>query len=242
MKLKIIGSGSLPVKDRSACSLIDNKILIDCGNGILKTLLDQNVDITKIDTLLITHLHGDHFLDIPYLIMQRNFLSANNELNIYGPIGTESSISKLVSLAYPDTKDWTIKRDKAKIKFIEFEELHNQKISSNYLVDSYEVIHGEFKPAYGYIVKSHNKSIGFSGDSGYCDNIEKIVNNSDLSVLDMTFVEGNNKHMGIQDIELLAEKHKKIISTHMTKEAREAALKKAIKNLIIPNDGDEFEV
>lgn len=100
MKLKMIGTGAWSVKDRSSCSLIDDRILIDCGNGILKNLLAQNVDISKIDTLLITHLHGDHFLDIPFLIMQRNFISAENELNIYGPEGTENTIAKLISLAY----------------------------------------------------------------------------------------------------------------------------------------------
>ena len=59
----MIGTGAISVKQRSACSLVDDKILIDCGNGIVKTLLEQDVNINKIDTLLITHLHGDHFLD-----------------------------------------------------------------------------------------------------------------------------------------------------------------------------------
>ncbi len=114
MKLKMIGTGALSVKDRSSCSLIDDRILIDCGNGILKTLLEQNVDISKIDILLITHLHGDHFLDIPFLIMQRDFISAEKELNIYGPEGTENTIAKLISLAYANIEDWTKKGIKQK--------------------------------------------------------------------------------------------------------------------------------
>lgn len=243
MKLKIVGTGSLPVADRSSCSLIDDKILIDCGNGILKTLLEQNVDIAKIDTLLITHLHGDHYLDIPFLIMQRNFISAENELTIYGPVGTENTVAQLVSLAYPDIKDWTIKRDKAKVKFIEFKELQNEEVSSNYFANSYEVIHGDFKPVYGYTIKHNDKTIGFSGDSAYCDNIDKIIIHSDLAVLDMTFVESNSKHMGLDDIKLLTEKYgKKIVTTHMSKGAKEEARKNNIENLIVPNDGDEFEV
>lgn len=243
MKLKMIGTGALSVKDRSSCSLIDDRILIDCGNGILKTLLEQNVDISKIDTLLITHLHGDHFLDIPFLIMQRNFISAENELNIYGPEGTENTIAKLISLAYANIEDWTKKRDKAKVKFIEFKSLNNKEVTNNYFVDSYEVIHGSFKPAYGYVIKCKNKSIGFSGDSSYCENIDKIICNSDLSVLDMSFIQSSNKHMGVQDIELLAEKHgKRIVSTHMRQEARALATEKKIENLIVPNDGDEYEI
>lgn len=243
MKLKTIGTGGVSAKDRSSCSLIDDRILIDCGNGILKTLLEQNVDISKIDTLLITHLHGDHFLDIPFLIMHRNFVSAKNELNIYGPEGTENTIAKLISLAYAEIDDWTKARDKAHVKFIEFKLLNNKEVTSNYFVDSFEVSHGSFKPAYGYIIKCSNKSIGFSGDSAYCENIDKIICNSDLSVLDMNYINGNNKHMGIQNIEFLAKKYeKRIILNHMSQEARELAKEKKIENLIVPNDGDEFEI
>lgn len=48
MRIKTIGTGAISVKQRSACSLIDNKILIDCDNGIVKTLLEQNVDIKEL--------------------------------------------------------------------------------------------------------------------------------------------------------------------------------------------------
>lgn len=243
MKLKIIGSGALSIKERSACALIDGRILVDCGNGILKTLLEQNVDISKIDTLLITHLHGDHFLDIPFLIMHRNFVSASNELHIFGPEGLESTIAKLIALSYSDIKDWTVLRDKTKVKFMEFKSLNNVEVTEKYFVDSYEVIHGNLKPVFGYIVKLNNRSIGFSGDSSYCENIDKIVSNSDISVLDMSSIDSSPKHMGINDIELLAKKYnKQIISTHMSEESRNIARDKKIKNLIIPNDGDEFEI
>ena len=243
MKLKTVGTGALSVKERSSCSLIDDKILVDCGNGILKTLLEQNVDISKIETLLITHLHGDHFLDIPFLIMQRGFMSAENELTIYGPEGIEDAVATLISLSYAEIKDWTIRRDKAKVKFVEFKLLDNVEVIDNYFVDSFKVMHGDFEPAYGFIVRKDDKAIGFSGDSLYCENIDKIINQSDISVLDMSFVEKSNKHMSVQDVEILSKKHNKpIIATHMTQNARNLAIEMNINNLIVPNDGDEFEI
>lgn len=239
----MIGTGAISVKQRSACCLIDEKILVDCGNGIVKTLLEQNVDINKIDTLLITHLHGDHFLDIPFLIMQRNFNSATNNLNIYCPKGTEEAIAKLIELAYSDISDWTILRDKTNVKFIEFETLNNQEVIDGYFVDSYKVIHGDFTPAYGYVLKSKDKSIGISGDSCYCDNIDEILRKSDLAVLDMSFIDSSDKHMGVHDIEELSKRYNKIIiSTHMSESARQYALEHNIKNLIVPNDGEIFDL
>ncbi|MBR3132482.1 MAG: ribonuclease Z [Clostridia bacterium] len=243
MKVKTVGTGSISVKERSACCLIDEKILVDCGNGIVKTLLEQNVDVNKIDTLLITHLHGDHFADIPFLIMQRNFCPAENELNIFCPIGTEENVGKIFSLLYSDTSDWTISRDRAKINFVEFDSLDNKEVTNGYFVDSYLVDHGNFKPAYGFVITNGEKRVGVSGDSTYCENIDKIVESSDISILDMSFIESGAKHMGVNDIKRLVEKYnKKIIGTHMSYASRQFVLDNNIGGIIIPNDGDVFEV
>jgi len=206
-------------------------------------LLEQNVDVNKIDTLLITHLHGDHFLDIPFMIIQRKFNKSNNELHIYGPKGLEETIGKVIKLMYSDISDWTVLRDAVKVKFMEFESLNNKEVSKGYFVDSYDVVHSSFKPAYGYTIKSLTGTVGISGDSAYCESIEKITQNSDIAVLDMSNIDGNDKHMGVYDIENLLKKYnKRIIATHMNKLAREYALENKMENLIVPNDGEEFFV
>lgn len=240
MKVKFIGTGDIYVKERSACTLVDNRILIDCGNGIVKTLLEQNVDVIKIHTLLITHLHGDHFFDIPFLMKLRKFNHVNNKIDIYCPKGTEGTICKLTDIAYPNS-DWKILKDKAKVNFIEFEELNNKEIAEGYFVNSYEANHGGFTPAYGYVLKK-DKSVGFSGDSTYCNNIDIIIENSDLSVLDMTFIKSDKEHMGINDIEMLSRKYsnKTIATTHMSEAVKQCVKEKKISNLITPNDGDEI--
>ena len=66
MKLQIIGSGAIITKNASASTLIDGKILVDCGAGTFKQLLRSGCKVEEIDTILITHLHSDHFMDIPF--------------------------------------------------------------------------------------------------------------------------------------------------------------------------------
>ena len=118
----------------------------------------------------------------------------------------------------------------------------NEKVDG-YLINSYIVDHGETKPAYGYVVEKGGKSVGFSGDSMYCEAIEEIVKKSDVSVLDMSKIEGHSNHMGIDNIKMLCEKYpdKKIVATHMQDNSREESKKLDIKNLIIPDDGDIIE-
>jgi ribonuclease BN (tRNA processing enzyme) len=44
----------------------DHSLLLDCGNGVLSKLR-QYVDYVDLDSVLVSHLHADHFLDlIPY--------------------------------------------------------------------------------------------------------------------------------------------------------------------------------
>lgn len=243
MKVKMIGTGSIYVKERSACCLVDERILVDCGNGTIKTLLQFNIDFTKIDTLLITHLHGDHFLDIPFLIMLRNSYNLQNEFKIYCPRGTEETVGKIIELAFPDINDWTELRDKVKVRFIEFDNLNNAEVVPGYFVNSYNVIHGEIKNAYGYTIKNNDKVIGVSGDSAYCNNIENIVKESDIAILDTSLINGNNLHMGINDIELILSKYnKRIVATHMREETKTQLKEMKIDNLIIPDDGEEFYI
>ena len=57
MKVRFVGTGSISSLSNSASLLINDSILIDCGNGIHKALLRQNVDIKKIKIIFLILLH-----------------------------------------------------------------------------------------------------------------------------------------------------------------------------------------
>lgn len=245
MNLKLVGTGAISGVDRSACSLIDNKIMVDCGNGLIKTLIEQGVEIMNIEAIFITHLHADHFFDLPFLVLLRSISSVNNLLKIYCPVGTEKIIEHLcddyVSGIAGSYNQW---KTKGSLEFFEFENLNNEKVLETYFVTSFKVCHGNKSPAYGYVIKHENKAVGFSGDSSLCAGVEEIVKNSDVSVLDMFSLNGTHAHMSVLDIEKLCSenKTKTIVSTHCTTQAKIDAKERNIKNLIIAEDGLEIEV
>jgi ribonuclease BN (tRNA processing enzyme) len=242
MEIRMIGTGSIGARSRSASTLIDNRILIDCGNGIIKTISSYGISVKDIDVILITHLHGDHFLDIPFILFQRIFDDATNELKIYGPIGTKDTLKQLFELAYKGS-NYEDKLEQANIDIIDYEVLDNDEVLPNYYVTSKEVEHGDFKPAYGFIIKHDNHSIGISGDSSYCPSVIELAKNSDISILDTTFISGNLKHMGLDNIEtLIYTYHKRIIPTHMDDLTRLEIQKRNIDNLILLNDGDIYNI
>ena len=243
MKIQLIGTGSIGAKERSACTLIDGRVLVDLGNGNTKAIKYFGNDLFDICAILITHLHGDHFLDMPFFMLTRSIWTdrIKEKLTIYGPKKLESNSKKLMKIC--NFGDFNKIKNKAHINFKEFSELKNENVKG-YTINSYIVDHGKTKPSFGYIVEKDGKKVGFSGDSIYCEAIDDIVSKSDVSILDMAKIEGHSNHMGIDNILMLCEKYpdKKIIATHMQGDSRKEAVKLNVENLIIPEDGDVFEI
>lgn len=67
MKAKLIGTGAIQSKRNSVCTLIDNKILVDVPNGITKSLMNMEEDVHGLEVCIMTHFHGDHCFDLPFL-------------------------------------------------------------------------------------------------------------------------------------------------------------------------------
>ena len=99
MEINIIGSGSIGATDMSASTLIDKKILIDVPNGIVKHIKKLGYNTGEIESILITHLHGDHFFDIPFFMFDRYFQKNDNLVCIYCPKGTKEKVQLILVMS-----------------------------------------------------------------------------------------------------------------------------------------------
>ena len=236
MKVDLIGTGSIYTKYNSASTLVEDKLLIDIPNGCHKQLLKMGYDIEKIKAVAITHFHGDHFADLPFLVRHRYALKLSEKLIIIAPKGAKEQIERLFYVYNSNDFEW-----KLTVDIIEIEH-SNQEIDllNQYHIKAVEVAHGELKPAYGYII---NNKLGLTGDSGICDGVRQIWKNSEIMIADVSFRNGKEMHMGIDDMEqLLENSNKKIIATHLRDTTRETLKNEKISKLIVPEDGDCFEI
>jgi ribonuclease Z len=90
--LTILGSSSaLPTKDRFPTAQVLNVherfFMIDCGEGAQIQLrrLNTAIKMSRIDSIFISHLHGDHVFGIFGLISTLDLLKREDDLNVYGP-------------------------------------------------------------------------------------------------------------------------------------------------------------
>ncbi|MGA1873225.1 MAG: ribonuclease Z [Thermoplasmatota archaeon] len=96
MRLTFLGTGgSWPTRRRGSQSIAltygSGSILIDCGEGTQRQLVQSPVSPMRIRDILITHLHGDHFLGLPGLVQTMALNDRTETLNVWGPIGISRS-------------------------------------------------------------------------------------------------------------------------------------------------------
>lgn len=237
MKIKLIGTGSMYTAYNSACTLIDNRIIVDMPNGTTKQLLKNKIDVKLVDVILITHMHGDHTADIPFFLKYVfNYLRINKTIKIIGPKGIKK---KLVQLF--DAFNFENEEEIKKYFNIEIIELLEDEINfDSYYIKSYIVLHGEEKPSLGYVI---NNKLGLTGDSGLCDNIEKIFKQSQVVVADSSFEFGDNCHLGIDNLNYLTEKYNnKVLCTHLKDETRNIITNSSFEKIIVKEDFYEVEI
>ena len=89
MRLTIIGSGDAFGSGGRFNFLLETakgKLLVDCGASSLVALKAQGLDPNEVDAIVLSHLHGDHFGALPFLLLDAQFLTRRERpLLIAGP-------------------------------------------------------------------------------------------------------------------------------------------------------------
>lgn len=95
-------AASVPTRSRgTAATLIargGERWLFDCGEGTQRQFLRSGLGLTDVDLILLTHLHGDHFLGLPGLIKTYGLRGRERPLRIVGPPGLRELVDRLGSI------------------------------------------------------------------------------------------------------------------------------------------------
>jgi ribonuclease Z len=91
LQLVFLGTaGATPTVDRGSPSILltrgGERLLIDCGEGTQRQLM-RSAGLARIGTILLTHMHGDHYLGLPGLLKTYSLLGREEPLMLLGPTG-----------------------------------------------------------------------------------------------------------------------------------------------------------
>src|SRR6266516_7988093 len=79
----------------------DQVMLAGCGATSLAALKAQGLDPGAISAVAITHLHGDHFGGLPFLILDGQFSRRTAPLLIAGPPGIRGRLAQAMETLFP---------------------------------------------------------------------------------------------------------------------------------------------
>ena len=192
IRVTILGSGTpRPDINRFSQSILveagDEKLLFDAGRGSAIRLSQANINIGDINKIFLTHLHSDHTLGMPDVIMTGWIYQRKKILNIYGPKGTRDFIKDIKSAFKEDIKIRVAppenhSEEGLKTKIHEVQQ--GLIFEKNQLkVIAFDVDHGGgVKHAYGYKIIYKGRSVVISGDTNYSANLVSHAKNSDLLI------------------------------------------------------------
>jgi ribonuclease BN (tRNA processing enzyme) len=176
------------------------------------------VSLLDVTSILITHLHGDHFGGIPYFVLDSQLISRRSEpLLIAGPPGLQERVRSAMEINFPGSSKVA---QKFEITFVELPAEITTGLGA-LKVTPVEVLHGSGAPSYALRVEVAGKTIVYSGDTEWTDSLIKIVDGADLFICEAYYYEKKMKnHINYQT--LLDHRSdlncKRIIITHMSQD------------------------
>jgi ribonuclease BN (tRNA processing enzyme) len=160
--------------------------LMDAGPTVLAALKDIDQPSEEIDFILLSHLHGDHFGGIPFMIMEYLYeRPRNRELLIAGPLGTEERTMDLFRAMYKETAARPLG---VPLRFQTLVGGENVEIGG-VAIEPFSVPHQEREPSLGVKVSIDGKTIVYSGDSGWTDEFVRRTADVDLFLCECCYWE-----------------------------------------------------
>jgi len=160
--------------------------LVDCGPTILLALKQRGVDTASIDFVAISHMHGDHFGGIPFLVLEYMYERPRTRpFTVLGPPGIRERVWTLMRALYPD-----VLPDTLPFAF-EFVELAPERTVTVADVEIYpvRVTHQDDDVSLALRFASGDKRLLYSGDTPWDDRFVELARDVDLFLCECTAYE-----------------------------------------------------
>jgi ribonuclease BN (tRNA processing enzyme) len=155
-----------------------SQLLLDCGASSLIAMRRFGVDPQAIDTVILSHLHGDHFGGVPFLILDGQFKRRTRPLLVAGPPGVEKRVREAMEVFFPGST--RIER-KFETRFVELADRVAVEVGPVH-VTGYEVSHASGAPPFALRITGEGKIVAYSGDTEWTESLVDAARGADLFI------------------------------------------------------------
>lgn len=156
-------------------------VAIDFGATALLSWNRLGLATSDIDAVVLSHLHGDHFGGLPFLLLESQFVAPRTRpLTIIGPPGTRARLEMACDAFFPGMTGirWKFEWAVQEMQPGGATEIAGFDISSRL------VQHPSGAPATGVRVSGGGSTIAYSGDTGWVDSLFELADGADAFLVE----------------------------------------------------------
>jgi ribonuclease BN (tRNA processing enzyme) len=186
MRLTVVGSGDAFGSGGrfNTCFFLETAkgvLLVDCGASALVALKAHKLDPNRIDGIVLSHLHGDHFGGLPFLFLDAQFLAGRDRpLLIAGPPGTRARIDQLLEVFFARS---TANKWRFIWKVMEIDVGRPTDVLGH-AVTTTEVVHFSGAPSTAIRLSDGKKLFAYSGDTEWIEALVSVADGADLFMIE----------------------------------------------------------
>jgi ribonuclease BN (tRNA processing enzyme) len=153
-------------------------VLLDCGATSLSALKHLGLDPGQIAAVLISHLHGDHFGGLPFLILDGQFSGRTKPLIVAGPPGLARRLTDAMECMFPGS---ATARRRFDVDIVELQPRTSEMVAG-VEVTTWEVDHPSGAPPFALRLALSGTVIAYTGDTAWTDNLLAVAAGADLLI------------------------------------------------------------
>lgn len=185
MKVKILGNGGAISNGLPYNSfIIDDKVLVETPPDIMNSLGRENIPVESIESIYISHMHGDHTFGFPFLALRIFYecrrTNREQSLTIYIPEGGRDYLKVLIEAALSKNHpcvEWMMNNT----EFICISE-HREFEVLQYKFRLYKMEHP--LETYGFVAYENERAaFAYTADTLWCGSVEDIIGTGPDAVL-----------------------------------------------------------
>lgn len=201
LELSFLGSGNAfaPGGRYWSSLLLNGRYLLDAPPTLLPHLKRLGVSPTDICTIFISHFHGDHFLGLPFLLLEYLHMTPRQEnLYIVGPPGVEKVVEAAAEMAFPNLSNSDAGYQRCYLEA----EAGRQQTVNDLSFQAFPMKHANAElAAFGYRLRLADKVLAYTGDTELCEELFALAEGADVLVLDCNYSESRGLyHVSFADV------------------------------------------
>tara|TARA_B100001057_G_scaffold97853_1_gene94638 strand:+ start:96 stop:965 length:870 start_codon:yes stop_codon:yes gene_type:complete len=174
-----------PSPSSSVLQMDGQTILIDCGIGATRALVEADIALSDLDAIVITHLHSDHLLDLGPLIYTAWTSGPPRSLPLYGPPGLLNYWQYfLKSMSFDHDIRTVDDKRKPLDQLVKVHEYGEGNVASfaDITVSALRVDHPPVKDCFALRFKTGSQTVVFSADTCYFEPLAEFAKHADLLI------------------------------------------------------------